>query len=108
MRNIIKKQKRKIKVFLKKIKLILESRWLAYKNRNETFVKERRAICKVCPYSSLNSDKTVKTRIGHMINMGAYCTSCGCSLKYKTAHPESVCGLVEINEKPKWEEYYEI
>lgn len=89
--------------------MIVESRWLAYKNKDKKFVKDRRAICEVCPFSSKNKKSlTIKELIYKLLNLGNYCTACGCSLKYKTAHPESVCGLEELEEKPKWEEHYEL
>lgn len=91
-----------------KLKAIVQSRVLVYKNRKKEYVLERAEICRTCPFNSINKekDKTIKGRFLRMVNLyKPYCTACGCGIKYKISVPFSVCGLDEIGKEPKWKEY---
>ena len=89
-------------------KSIIESRIIYYKNKGKPWYKSRNEICNPCEHNSGNSEvKTITDKIWSLLNLKQpYCKVCKCTLKYKTAMPNSVCGLEEIDEKPKWIEHY--
>ena len=95
-------------MLLKKIKIIILSRIL--KPKMNQWVKDRRLICKFCPYNTLNMEKlpwrvkvakffsdlytfitfNEKTKLG-------VCSVCTCDLYYKTQTEIEYC------EKEKWQ-----
>lgn len=87
-------------------KMIIRSRLIDWKNRNEPWVKERRAICEECPFNTINIEKkSVKERLFIFLNLSkGVCSACFCGIKRKTLIKQSVCGLEEIGSEPKWKE----
>lgn len=59
--------------------------------------EERLAICRACPFNSINKGISTLVR-------GEYCTKCGCPLSKKTKSPTSKCPI----DPPKWEDYMSI
>jgi hypothetical protein len=85
---------------LKKIKDIFDGYFRKLFNQ-ESYVKERREICKTCPYNSGNAKLSLKEKI-YGLFVGGFCTVCSCNIKAKTRAPYADCGLDEIEKEPKW------
>jgi len=95
-------------MLLKKIKTIILSRIL--KPKTDQWVKDRRLICKSCPYNTLNMEKlTYRIKIAKFFSdlytfttfnkkteLGV-CSVCTCDLYYKTET------MIEYCEKGKWQ-----
>ena len=67
--------------------------------------KERNEICDSCEYSSLNIEKEKLSTANKLVLntvCDRVCTACGCCTQEKTKLADSVCGLIEIGQKPKW------
>lgn len=92
---------------IQEIGTIIGSRITFYTRRNEKFVKERRAICKTCPLNSRYiKQPRYKSIYYNIVNtFSAYCTVCGCGIKFKTSVPSAECGLADIGKEPKWKEH---
>ena len=85
-------------------RMIIQSRTTDYKNSKTDWCKERREICKKCNHNSVHyPTKTFKEYLLRFLNMGNYCLCCWCGIQAKTRNAYSTCGLVELNEPPKWE-----
>lgn len=102
----------RIKSPWRKIWTILASRFR--KEREEDWVKERREVCKLCEFNSLNSkDFTTKQKVlkflsdlytkitfSHYIELGT--CICGCSIYFLTREKDSVCTAKEEYGDDKW------
>jgi len=97
----------------KKIWKILLSRFK--RNKNEQWVKERREVCKNCPYNSKNSKKhnILLEKLSHLLDyitlsekedLG-FC-ECGCDIAKKTLIEEEQCYSKLIGEEDKWQSIY--
>ena len=72
-----------------------------YRNKNEDWVKERRAICAICPFQSDNVEnkKGLRFFILKLLNLNnPFCTDCGCEIKAKTAEKLEMCPQRKWNE----------
>ena len=61
----------------------------------ENVSEERLAICRACPFDSINA----KANGYNSIRIDEHCTKCGCPLSKKTKSLKSECPL----DPPKWE-----
>lgn len=68
----------------------------------EKETKERREICAVCPFNSVNAEKL--SLVGEIRSnlTGPYCTLCKCQIKEKTSSPLEECAMYMIGEEKKW------
>ena len=93
-----------IKINMGKLKQIISSRWLAFKNRKKDWYKERNRICNSCPLSSLNKIEQTKLDkvLTYLYLKKPFCTICKCPTKYITALPENECSKADIGLTPNW------
>jgi len=101
---------------MNKIWRIIKSRFK--KDTGESWVEERRKICKVCPFNSKNKEKlSVKNKFikifsdlyttitfSEYIDLGT--CSCECPIWYKTADEEEECWAKEEKNDDKWKSIY--
>lgn len=71
---------------------------------DEAWYQDRLAICKVCPYNSLNTPPEGFIQKARKIidNNKPHCRACGCYIEEKCGMKEEACGLETINQAPKW------
>lgn len=80
---------------------------------SEKWYQDRMDVCNSCEFNSRNDPKafdnmTILEKAGKIVkdrvcDSKEYCTACGCCVELKCSLKESVCGLSEIGEEPKWD-----
>ena len=89
---------------LQKAKTIAES-FLNKLPVEEQWYKDRLEICRTCPKNTdnmedLSTDLRLKTKM--LCPENRVCSACGCCIDRKAAVKSEVCGVVEVEEVPKW------
>lgn len=95
---------------------ILNSRFK--KETDEEWVAQRREVCRICPYNSLNSpQRTLKQNLyKYLSDFYTWLTraenedlgecNCGCSVYFKTRELEESCWSKEEYGEDKWKSIY--
>lgn len=70
----------------------------------QEWFEKRMEICGGCEYNTANNPpENILTKFRKIIDGGKpHCLACGCYITEKCASKEETCGLIKLNEKPKW------